>query len=182
LVESSENATIASAADPGACPDQSFESEDRSVIRTTISAKLVKPVDRQAIEVVTGLQPCLDYKLRDVVERVAAHESPLDEAEAIDRRGQKDKVVRTTGSSSRGLKKATVPVEPHLVYSHADGLSQSGESERLRSHLHILNAYTLPEPGCAILDWGNGRCNDSKVVGRAILTRPMVPVRRGQRD
>jgi hypothetical protein len=103
LVESGENATIASTTNPGARHDQLFEGADRGVIQTSISTQLLQPIDRQAVDVVARLQPGLVHEPRDVVEGEAVGKSPLDEAQAIDMPPVESNLARTAGSSLRWL-------------------------------------------------------------------------------
>ena len=62
-------------------------------------------------------------------------DGPLNEAKALDMVGLKSKIVGPAILSSRRLQQSTLPVETHIINTHADGPSQFDKSERPRSHL-----------------------------------------------
>jgi hypothetical protein len=96
----------------------------------------------------------LVHECCNVFEGEAESQSPLDEAKALHVFRLKSKIVGPATLPSRRLQQSTLPVETHIIDTHADGPSQFDESERPRSHLPPKQENAPPAPGKrAILDW-----------------------------
>ena len=73
-------------------------------------------------------------------------DGPLNEAKALDMVGLKSKIVGPAILPSRRLQQSTLPVETHIINTHADGPGQFDKSERPQSHLSP-QTNALPAPG-----------------------------------
>jgi hypothetical protein len=98
-------------------------------------AILRQSVDRDAINIVAGHQAGFVHEALNVFKEEAMRDGPLNESKALDMLGLKSKVIGSATLSLRWLQQSTLPVEPHIISTHAGGPSQFGESERPRSHL-----------------------------------------------
>jgi hypothetical protein len=116
------------------------------VFRTAGYAVRRQSVDRNTTNVIAGDQRGVVHEALNVLKEKAMSDGPLNEAKALDMVGLKSKVVGPATSSSRGLQQSTLPVESHIINTHADGPSQFGKGKRPRSHLPTPPT-TPPAPG-----------------------------------